>query len=187
MPTPVVKCDPEVSPTKSKSSPKKKSKGATKDGSKSPEAKLLKLQKLQLDKKASPSKLALGLVGTDSAPILDDGGFKSAAKREGRTMLIYRLIEEFRVEYDAQSPRASPILTTRTTADFDHEIMEDLLSPYARIGERFPPFVCLVPRVDLQRAVSACADLADAEQCLSPEPRLKQRALRAEKLEEGER
>jgi len=76
----------------------------------------LKLQKLQLDKKASPNKLSLGLVGTDAAPILDDGGFKGAAKRDGRTMLIHRLIEEFRVEYDGQSPRASP-------DDCDNEIM----------------------------------------------------------------
>ncbi len=71
---------------------------------------------LQPDKKGSPSKLSLGLLGTDSAAVPDDGGFKGAAKREGRTMLIHRLIEEFRVEYDGQSPRASP-------DDFDHEIM----------------------------------------------------------------
>lgn len=81
-------------------------------------------------------------------------------------MLIHRLIEEFQVEYNGQSPRASP-------DELDHEIMSDLLSPYTRIGERFAPFVCIVPRVDMQRVVSKCVEFADAEQCLSPEPRFK--------------
>jgi len=39
-------------------------------------------------------------VETDSSAVMDDGGFKGAEKRERRTMLIHRLIEEFRVEYD---------------------------------------------------------------------------------------
>ena len=55
---------------------------------------------LPVDKKGSPSKLSLSLMGMDSSTVLDDGGFKGAEKREGRTMLIHRLIEEFRVEYD---------------------------------------------------------------------------------------
>ena len=59
---------------------------------------------LPVDKKGSPCKLSMlnsmGPTVTDAAAVVDDGGFKGAEKREGRTMLIHRLIEEFRVEYD---------------------------------------------------------------------------------------
>ena len=87
--------------------------------------------------------------------VVDVDGSKAIQKRELRAELIDKLILEFNIEFDGSTPRsvAGGSLESR---------LKTLLAPYTVI--RPLPFVCCIPRIDMQRVVCKWAEL-DVVEC----------------------